>query len=95
MKQAPLSGRYELEEIIGMGGMSMVYRAWDLKYDREVAVKVLRPEYVTDEDFIRRFNYEAQAASKMSHPNIVDMYDVGQDGDTRYIVMGFIRGITL
>lgn len=95
MKQAPLSGRYELEEIVGMGGMSIVYRAWDLKYDREVAVKVLRPEFVTDEDFIRRFNCEAQAASQMSHPNIVNMYDVGQDGDTRYIVMEYVRGVTL
>ncbi len=95
MKQAPLSGRYELEEIIGTGGMSIVYRAWDLKYDREVAVKVLRPEYVEDEDFIRRFNSEAQAASQMSHPNIVNMFDVGRDGDTRYIVMEYVRGLTL
>ena len=95
MKLAPLSGRYELEEIIGTGGMSMVYRAWDLKYDREVAVKVLRAEFTEDEDFIRRFNVEAQAASKMSHPNIVNMYDVGRDGDTRYIVMEYVRGMTL
>ncbi len=95
MNQAPLSGRYELEEIIGTGGMSVVYRAWDLKYDREVAVKVLRTELNEDEDFIRRFNGEAQAASKMSHPNIVAMYDVGQDEGTRYIVMEYVRGYTL
>lgn len=95
MNKAPLSGRYELEEIIGTGGMSVVYRAWDLKYDREVAVKVLRTELNEDEDFIRRFNGEAQAASKMSHPNIVAMYDVGQDEGTRYIVMEYVRGVTL
>jgi len=95
MKQAPLSGRYELEEIVGTGGMSVVYRAWDLKNDREVAVKVLRLEYLTDADFVRQFNREAQAASQMSHPNIVNMYDVGQDGDTRYLVMEYVKGITL
>jgi len=95
MKQAPLSGRYELEEIIGTGGMSVVYRAWDLKYDREVAVKVLRTELNEDEAFIRRFNAEAQAAAKMSHPNIVAMYDVGMDEGMRYIVMEYVRGVTL
>lgn len=95
MKPTPLSGRYELEEIIGTGGMSVVYRAWDLKYDREVAVKVLRAEFVEDEDFVRRFNMEAQAASQMSHPNIVSMLDVGRDEDMRYIVMEYVRGTTL
>ena len=95
MKQPPLSGRYELEEIIGSGGMSVVYRAWDLKSDREVAVKVLRLEHMADENFVRQFNREAQAASKMTHPNIVNMFDVGQDGDTRYLVMEYVKGITL
>lgn len=95
MKQAPLSGRYELEEIIGTGGMSVVYRAWDLKYDREVAVKVLRSDLMSDENFIRRFNHEAQAVSQMSHPNIVDLFDVGQDGETRYLVMEYVKGVTL
>ena len=90
-----ISGRYELEEIIGTGGMSVVYKAWDLKYDRRVAVKVLRPELDADADFIRRFNQEAQAASRVSHPNIVDMYDVGRDGTTRYIVMEYVDGRTL
>ena len=61
----------------------------------DVAVKVLRVEYLTDADFIRQFNREAQAASQMSHPNIVNMYDVGQDGDTRYLVMEYVKGITL
>ena len=95
MIPSPLSGRYELEEIVGTGGMSVVYRAWDLKYDREVAVKVLRAEFDTDENFIRQFNREARAAAQMSHPNIVGMYDVGQDGDVRYLVMEYVRGITL
>ncbi|MBR3505389.1 MAG: protein kinase [Clostridia bacterium] len=95
MKQPPLSGRYELEEIVGSGGMSVVYRAWDLKSDREVAVKVLRFEHNADQDFVRQFNREAQAASKVTHPNIVSMYDVGQDGDTRYLVMEYVKGVTL
>ncbi len=95
MKQPPLSGRYELEEIVGTGGMAVVYRAWDLKLDREVAVKVLRREYTADQTRSSQFNHEAQATSKMSHPNIVAMYDVGQDGDTRYIVMEYVKGVTL
>lgn len=95
MKPPIISGRYELKEIVGTGGMSVVYRAWDLKYDREVAVKVLRREYIEDQDFIRRFDHEAQAASKMSHPNIVNMLDVGQDGEIRYIVMEYVKGQTL
>ena len=95
MKQPPISGRYELQEVIGMGGMSVIYAAWDLKYDRPVAIKVLRAELGVDEDFIRRFDQEAQAASRMSHPNIVDLYDVGQDGDIRYLAMEFVKGSTL
>lgn len=95
MKQPPLSGRYELEEIVGTGGMAVVYRAWDLKLDREVAVKVLRPEYMSDRIRSSQFHHEVQATSKMSHPNIVSMYDVGQDGDARYIVMEYVRGNTL
>ncbi|MBR0463595.1 MAG: protein kinase [Clostridia bacterium] len=95
MIQSPLSGRYELEEIVGTGGMSVVYRAWDLKDDREVAVKVLRSELDTNENFIRQFNREARAAAQMSNPNIVTMYDVGQDGEVRYLVMEYVRGITL
>ena len=95
MNERILSGRYVLNEVIGTGGMAVVYRAWDRTELREVAVKVLRSEYSSDEDFIRRFNNEAQAASKMSHPNIVGMYDVGQDGDSRYIVMEYVKGRTL
>ena len=95
MNERILSGRYVLNEIIGTGGMAVVYRAWDRVELREVAVKVLRSEYSADEDFIRRFNNEARAAAQMSHPNIVGMYDVGQDGDARYIVMEYVKGRTL
>lgn len=95
MNERILSGRYVLNEIIGTGGMAVVYRAWDRVELREVAVKVLRSEYSSDEEFIRRFNNEARAAAQMSHPNIVGMYDVGQDGDSRYIVMEYVKGRTL
>ena len=90
-----LSGRYVVEEVVGTGGMAVVYRAWDRKKRRIVAVKVLRPEFQQDAEFLRRFNREAEAASKVSHENIVNMYDVGADGDTRYIVMEYVDGTTL
>ena len=90
-----LSGRYHINGVIGTGGMAMVYRATDEKNKREVAVKVLRPEYEADGDFVRRFAHEAIAASKMSHDNIVKMYDVGSDGGKKYIVMELIDGDTL
>ncbi len=90
-----LSGRYHINGVIGTGGMAMVYRATDEKTKREVAVKVLRPEYEADGDFVRRFAHEAIAASKMSHDNIVKMYDVGSDGGKKYIVMELIDGETL
>ena len=90
-----LSGRYHINGVIGTGGMAMVYRATEEKTKREVAVKVLRPEYEADGDFVRRFAHEAIAASKMSHDNIVKMYDVGSDGGKKYIVMELIDGDTL
>ena len=90
-----LSGRYRIASVIGTGGMAVVYRAMDEKKQREVAVKVLRPEYEADSDFVRRFAHEAIAASKMSHDNIVKMYDVGSDGGKKYIVMELIDGDTL
>ncbi|MBQ4088792.1 MAG: Stk1 family PASTA domain-containing Ser/Thr kinase [Clostridia bacterium] len=90
-----LSGRYVVEEIVGTGGMAVVYRAWDRMCKRIVAIKVLRPEYQQDVEFLRRFSREAEAASKVSHENIVGMYDVGMDGDTRYIVMEYVDGTTL
>ena len=90
-----ISGRYVVQAIVGTGGMAVVYRAFDKKKNRVVAIKVLRPEYESDEEFVRRFSREAEAASKVSHENIVNMLDVGTDGDLRYIVMEYVDGQTL
>lgn len=95
MTERVLSGRYALREIVGTGGMSIVYKAYDTKQRREVAVKVLRPEFSDDAEFVRRFTDEAHAVLQMHHANIVDIYGLGQDGDTRYIVMEFVKGVTL
>ena len=75
--------------------MAVVYRAWDKLNRRTVAIKVLRPEYEQDEEFVRRFSREAEAAAKMSHENIVNLLDVGKDNDMRYIVMEYVPGKTL
>jgi serine/threonine protein kinase/beta-lactam-binding protein with PASTA domain len=90
-----LGGRYEILERIGGGGMALVYMGLDHLLHRKVAVKVLRQQYVNDEEFIRRFRREAQAAASLSHPNVVSIYDVGQEGETHYIVMEYIEGTTL
>ena len=90
-----ISGRYVVQAIVGTGGMAVVYRAFDKKKNRIVAIKVLRPEYESDEEFVRRFSREAEAASKVSHENIVNLLDVGTDGDMRYIVMEYVDGQTL
>lgn len=90
-----ISGRYVVEAVVGTGGMAVVYRAYDKIRKQTVAIKVLRPEYESDEEFVRRFSREAEAASKVSHENIVNMFDVGKDGDIRYIVMEFVDGQTL
>lgn len=90
-----ISGRYTIIEKIGIGGMAVVYRAKDEKLDRFVTFKVLKEEYVADEDFIKRFNIEARAAARLSHPNIVNVHDVGNDGLVYYIVMEYIDGCTL
>ncbi len=90
-----ISGRYVVQAVVGTGGMAVVYRAFDQKKNRIVAIKVLRPEYESDEEFVRRFSREAEAASKVSHENIVNMLDVGIDGDLRYIVMEYVDGQTL
>ena len=88
-------GRYEVLEQIGAGGMAIVFKAKDLLLNRVVTIKVLREQFVTDEDFIRRFRREAQSAASLSHPNIVSIYDVGKDGDTEYIVMEYVEGRNL
>ncbi|MCX7780049.1 MAG: Stk1 family PASTA domain-containing Ser/Thr kinase [Negativicutes bacterium] len=90
-----LDNRYTILERIGGGGMADVYRAHDKLLDRSVAVKVLRSQFTNDEDFVTRFRREAQAAAKLSHPNIVNIYDVGKDEDVYYIVMEYISGETL
>ena len=90
-----ISGRYRIEAVVGTGGMAVVYRAQDEQKDQTVAIKVLRPEYESDMEFVRRFSREAEAAAKMSHENIVNLLDVGIEGDMRYIVMEFVDGMTL
>ncbi|GIQ67693.1 Stk1 family PASTA domain-containing Ser/Thr kinase [Xylanibacillus composti] len=90
-----LGGRYEVVERIGGGGMAIVYRGVDLLLHRQVAIKVLRQQFVHDEDFIRRFRREAQAAASLSHPNVVSIYDVGQQDEVHYIVMEYIEGHNL
>ena len=90
-----LSNRYEILEKIGNGGMATVYRATDKILKRQVAVKILRDEFTTDEEFIRRFEVEAQSAARLTHANIVSIYDVGVEGSLYFIVMELIQGKTL
>lgn len=90
-----LSNRYEIIEKIGNGGMATVYRATDKILKRQVAVKILRDEFTTDEEFIRRFEVEAQSAARLTHANIVSIYDVGVEGNLYFIVMELIQGKTL
>lgn len=89
---AVLGGRYRLDQVLGQGGMATIFRATDDKLGREVAVKVLRPEYGTDAQFVERFKHEAQAAASLSHPNIVQVYDYGTDPAGPYIVMEQVAG---
>ncbi|MCL2202771.1 MAG: Stk1 family PASTA domain-containing Ser/Thr kinase, partial [Defluviitaleaceae bacterium] len=90
-----VSNRYEIDDVLGRGGMSVVYRALDRKLGRYVTLKVLKEEYSTDEEYVRRFPVEAQAAAALNHPNIVQIYDSGQDGDICYIVLEYIDGTNL
>ena len=87
-----LGNRYEIIEKIGNGGMATVYKATDKVLKRNVAVKILRDEFTTDDEFIKRFEVEAQSAARLTHPNIVSIYDVGVDGNLYYIVMELIQG---
>ena len=90
-----LSGRYELLEKIGDGGMAVVYKGKDKLLNRFIAVKILRPEFTKDATFVENFKRESQAAAGLSHPNIVGVYDVGREGNINYIVMELIEGDTL
>lgn len=92
MQQKVLNGRYELEHKVGEGGMARVYRGRDVRLNRRVAIKVLHSHFADDVSFLNRFQHEAQAAAILSHPNVVDVYDVGQDGDIHYIVMEYVEG---
>ena len=90
-----LGNRYEILEEIGNGGMARVFKAHCKLLNRNVAVKVLRPELAKDQEFLARFNTEAQAAAALSHPNIVSIYDVGSEEDLQYIIMEYVEGQTL
>ena len=95
MVQRIFGRRYELLELIGGGGMADVYRAHDKLLDRSVAVKILHPQFSNDAEFIEKFHREAQGAAKLSHPNIVNIYDVGEEAGSHYIVMEYVAGDTL
>jgi serine/threonine-protein kinase len=90
-----ISGRYKVLEMIGGGGMSNVYLAHDMILDRDVAIKVLRYDFSNEDDLHRRFQREALSATSLTHPNIVNIFDVGEDRDIHYLVMEFIEGKTL
>lgn len=90
-----LSGRYKILEMIGGGGMANVYLAHDMILDRDVAVKILRLDFADDEEFIRRFHREAQSATSLAHPNIVNIFDVGEEDSIYYLVMEYVDGQTL
>ena len=92
MKGQKISDRYQIIKTIGEGGMANVYLAYDTILDRDVAVKVLRGDLATDDTFVRRFQREALSASSLSHPNIIEVYDVGEDNGSYYIVMEYIKG---
>jgi beta-lactam-binding protein with PASTA domain/tRNA A-37 threonylcarbamoyl transferase component Bud32 len=95
MIERNLAERYRLEGRIGQGGMAVVYAGIDTVLRRRVAIKVLRPELAADKDFVARFYTEAQHAAKLSHPNIVNIYDVGREGESYFIVMELVEGATL
>ena len=96
LKEGMIVGeRYEIISRIGSGGMADVYKARDHKLNRLVAVKVMKAEFSEDKDFIAKFRKEAQAAAGLAHPNVVNVYDVGEDNGIYYIVMELVQGITL
>ncbi|MGP1674428.1 MAG: protein kinase domain-containing protein, partial [Candidatus Limnocylindrales bacterium] len=87
-----LGDRYRLVEPLGQGGMATIFRALDTQLGREVAIKLLRPEYLRDPDFSSRFRQEAQNAASLNHPNVVSVYDYGEDPSGPYIVMELVDG---
>ncbi|HTC29982.1 MAG TPA: Stk1 family PASTA domain-containing Ser/Thr kinase [Candidatus Acidoferrum sp.] len=95
IEQQTFNNRYKLDRKLGEGGMATVYGGTDTVLRRRVAIKVLRPQYAADDEFVRRFYQEAESAARLSHPNIVNTYDVGREGDTYYIVMELVDGPSL
>ena len=95
MIEQTFNNRYRLDSKLGEGGMATVYCGTDTLLRRRVAIKVLRSQYAADDEFVRRFYQEAESAARLSHPNIVNTYDVGREGDTYYIVMELVDGPTL
>ncbi|MDE5966324.1 MAG: protein kinase, partial [Lachnospiraceae bacterium] len=89
-----IGNRYEILETVGSGGMSIVYKAKCHKLNRYVAIKMLKPEFSDDKGFVTKFRVEAQSAACLSHPNIVSVFDVGEDEGMYYIVMELVEGIT-
>ena len=90
-----LGGRYRIIKLIGSGGMADVYLATDLSSGMNVAIKILKQEFATNLEFIKRFDTEAKAASSLSHANIVHVFGVGQEGNIRYMVQEYVEGITV
>ena len=99
MDKIILDNRYEIVQQIGVGGMAKVYKAKDKLLDRYVAIKILKEQYAEDEEFLKKFNNEAQSAAKLNHVNIVNVFDIGQDllegKKIYYIVMEYVEGQTL
>ncbi len=95
MVDQEFADRYRVEEKIGGGGMAEVYRATDSVLGRTVAIKVLHPQFAKDPSFVARFKQEAHAAANLNHPNVVNIYDWGQQDDTYYIVMEYVEGKNL
>ena len=90
-----IADRYELEELVGTGGMSTVFRAHDRQLERRVAIKILHEHYADDPEYLERFRREARAVAKLSHPNIVTVIDRGDDGGRQYIVFEHVEGENL
>lgn len=90
-----IDGRYEVRSRIARGGMATVYLATDLRLDRRVAIKVMHPHLADDEQFKERFIQEARSAARLAHPNVVNVFDQGQEAETAYLVMEYLPGITL
>jgi len=95
LEETIVNRRYRVDRLIGEGGMAIVFRGHDVLLGRDVAIKALRPQFAASPNFRARFEREAQAAASFSHPNIIDIYDVGEEDDTPYIVMEFVSGQTL